>query len=156
MLMKKFDASYSAARGALLEAFGAMKMRRAWFVDDFCQPVYELWLAEAVALGRIRAPGFFDDPMLRAAWSGAQWIGPVQSQLDPKKEAEAAILLIQQGIKTHAQVTRELTGGDWEENVEILAGENEQLAAAGGTNPAEVAIPSSDEDEKEDKDNGET
>lgn len=156
VLMKKFDASYSAARGALLEAHEAMKMRRAWFVDDFCQPVYEIWLAEAVALGRIKAPGFFDDPLLRAAWCGAQWIGPVQSQLDPKKEAEAAILLIQQGIKTHAQVTRELTGGDWEENVEILAGENEQLVAAGGTNPAEVAVTPSDEDEKEDKDNGET
>ena len=156
VLLKKFDASYSAARGALLEAWEAVKMRRAWFVDDFCQPVYEIWLAEAVALGRIKAPGFFDNPLLRAAWSGAQWIGPVQSQLDPKKEVEANILAVQQGFKTHAQVTRELTGGDWDENVEILADENARLAAAGGTHPAEVSIAPSDDDEKEDKDNGKT
>ena len=106
-------------------------MRRAWFVDDFCQPVYEIWLAEAVALGRVKAPGFFVDPLLRAAWCGARWIGPVQGQLDPLKEAKAAVLLINRGIKTHEQVTRELGGGDWEANVEQVKRENELLRQAG-------------------------
>ena len=155
VLLKKFDASYSAARGALLEAWESVKMRRAWFVDDMCQPVYESWLAEAVALGRIKAPGFFDDPLLRDAWSGAQWIGPVQSQLDPKKEAEAAILLIDRGIKTHTQVTREMGGGDWEENIEQLSRENELLTAAGGNRVTEIAADAED-DEEEDNDNGKT
>lgn len=132
VLVKEFNSSYSASRGALLEAWEAIKMRRAWFVDDLCQPVYQTWLAEAVALGRIKAPGFFDDPLLRAAWSGARWIGPVQGSLDPLKEAKADILLIDHGIKTHEQVTRERGGGDWEENVEQLQRENEMLRAAGG------------------------
>ena len=131
VLLKEFNASYSASRGALLEAWESMKMRRAWFVDDFCQPVYEIWLAEAVALGRVKAPGFFDDPLLRAAWCGARWIGPVQGQLDPLKEAKAAVLLINRGIKTHEQVTRELGGGDWEANVEQVKRENELLRQAG-------------------------
>jgi len=146
VLLKKFDASYSAARGALLEAWEAVKMRRAWFVDDLCQPTYEVWLAEAVARGRIKAPGFFDDPLLRTAWCGAQWMGPVQSQLDPKKEAEAAILLINRGIKTHAQVTREMTGGDWEENIAILADENKRLTEAGGN--LEVKVSAENDDTK--------
>lgn len=131
VLIKEFNSSYSASRGALLEAWESMKMRRAWFVDDFCQPVYEIWLAEAVALGRIKAPGFFDDPLLRAAWCGARWIGPIQGQLDPLKEAKAAVLLINCGIKTHEQVTRELGGGDWEANVEQVKRENELLRQAG-------------------------
>jgi len=131
VLLKEFNSSYSASRGALLEAWEGVKMRRSWFVDDFCQPVYQTWLAEAVALGRIRAPGFFDDPLLRAAWSGARWIGPVQGSLDPLKEAKADILLIDRGIKTHEQVTRERGGGDWEENMEELAREMEMLRAAG-------------------------
>lgn len=131
VLIKEFNSSYSASRGALLEAWEGMKMRRAWFVDDFCQPVYEIWLAEAVALGRVKAPGFFNDPLLRAAWSGARWIGPIQGQLDPLKEAKAAILLINRGIKTHEQVTRELGGGDWEANVEQVKRENELLRQAG-------------------------
>lgn len=155
VLLKKFDASYSAARGALQEAWEAVNMRRAWFVDDMCQPVYERWLAEAVALGRIKAPGFFDDPLLRAAWCGARWIGPVQQQLDPKKEVEAAILMVDHGFKTNAQVTREMGGGDWEENVAQLARENEQLTAAGGNRVTQVSA-DDDNDEKGDKDNAET
>ncbi len=156
VLLKKFDASYSAARGALLEAWEAMKMRRAWFVDDFCQPVYEIWLAEAVALGRIRAPGFFDDPLLRDAWSGAQWIGPVQSHLDPKKEAEAEILLASHGVKTNAQITRELGGGDWEDNIEQVAHENEKKREAGCPITVEGSTSATPTDEEEENDNAET
>lgn len=130
VLIKEFNSSYSASRGALLEAWEAFKMKRVWFVDDFCQPVYETWLAEAVARGRIKAPGFWDDPVVRNAWCGARWIGPVQGQLDPQKEAKAAVLQVGHGIKTHEQITRELGGGDWEENVEQLQRENELLAVA--------------------------
>lgn len=51
LLLKEFNASYSASRAALLEAWEAFKMRRTWLVDSFCQPAYEIWLAEAVAVG---------------------------------------------------------------------------------------------------------
>ncbi len=132
VLLKEFNSSYSASRGALLEAWEAFKMKRAWFTDGFCQPIYEMWLTEAVARGRIRAPGFFTNPLIRAAWCGAKWIGPVQGSLDPLKEAKAAILMVDRGIKTYAEVTRELSGGDWESNVEQLRIENEMLRAAGG------------------------
>lgn len=63
VLIKEFNSSYSASRGALLEAWEAFKMRRKWFVDDFCQPVYEMFLAEAVALGRINAPASSRTPL---------------------------------------------------------------------------------------------
>ena len=132
VLMKTFNSSYSASRAALLEAWEEFKMRRSWFVADFCQPAYEVWLSEAVARGRIKAPGFFEDPLVRAAWCGARWIGPVQGQLDPLKEANAAVVLVDHGFKTHEQVTRELGGGDWEANVEQLKAENAKLAEAGG------------------------
>ena len=146
VLVKEFDSSYSASRGALLEAWEAFKMRRTWLVDRFCQPVYETWLTEAVARGRIKAPGFFDDPLVRAAWCSARWIGPVQGQLDPKKEAEAAIALTTCGVKTHEQITRELGGGDWEENVEQLKIENDLLRAAGSSaHPANSPAPESGE-----------
>ena len=131
LLLKEFNASYSASRASLLEAWEGIKMRRAWLVGSFCQPVYEIWLSEAVARGRVIAPGFFDDPLVRAAWCGARWIGPVQGTLDPKKEVEAAVLQTHHGFRTHEQVTRELGGGDWEDNVAELAHENEQLKAAG-------------------------
>lgn len=136
VLIKEYNASYSASRAALQDAWDAFRMRRQWFVSDFCQPAYEIWLAEAVARGRISAPGFFTDPLLRAAWCGARWIGPVQSSLDPLKEAKADVLLTQHAVKTHEQITRERGGGDWEENAEQLKRENELLSAAGGGSAA--------------------
>ncbi len=127
VLLKEFTASYSASKGAIEEAWEVIKMRRSWFVNDFCQPVYEVWLAEAVARGRILAPGFFDDPLIRAAWCGARWDGPAQTQLDPLKEANANTMLVKQGWKTNEQITREYYGENWEDNMAALAAENELM-----------------------------
>ena len=146
VLIKEYNSSYSSARAALLDAWEDFRMRRKWFVDSFCQPAYEVWLSEAVARGRIKAPGFFGDPLLRAAWCGAKWIGPVQGSLDPLKEAKAAVLQIQHALKTHEQVTRETGGGDWYENVESLAAENALLAAAGGGS-AQMTVDPNEPDE---------
>jgi lambda family phage portal protein len=154
VLMKEFNASYSASRAALLEAWEAFRTRRKWFVGKFVQPVYEMWLSEAVARGRIKAPGFWDDPLVREAWCGARWIGPVQGQLDPLKEAKASMLLVNAGIKTHEQVTREMGGGDWQENVEQLKRENELLADAGVEPTGAEELKSDDENEEGETDNG--
>ena len=40
------------------------------------------------------------------------------------------MLLIQNGLKTHNQAAREIGGGDWDENVELLTDENQRLAEA--------------------------
>ena len=149
VLLKEFNSSYSASRGALLEAWEAFRMRRSWFVDCFNQPVYESWLSEAVAIGRIKAPGFWDDPLVRAAWCGANWIGPTQGSLDPLKEAKADLLLASRGIKTYEQVTRERSGGSWFENVEQLKKENELLADAGGVVGANTELQDMDSIEQD-------
>lgn len=130
LLVKAFDSSYSASRAALLEAWKAFKMRRAWLVSDFCQPVYEVWLYEAIARGRISAPGFFTDPLIHDAYLGANWIGPSQGQLDPVKEVNAEIKAISEGLTTREQATIRLNGGQWDSNVDQLARENKKLAAA--------------------------
>ena len=113
LLVKHFTASYSASRAALLEAWKMFRARRAWLASSFCQPVYEEWLAEAVAKGRVIAPGFFADPSIRAAWSGAEWYGPSQGQIDPRAEVDAAVTRVEQGFSTRARETAELTGGDF-------------------------------------------
>lgn len=150
VLLKTYNSSYSASRAALLEAWEEFRMRRAWFVSDFCQPVYEIWLAEAVARGRVSAPGFFADPLIRAAWCGARWIGPVQGQLDPLKEANAAVVLTGHAFKTHEQVALEMGGGDWAANVDQLADANAKLALArsSGTTPERTTPAGSNEDEE--------
>ena len=132
LLMKAFTSSYSASRAALLEAWKAFKMRRQWMADDFCKPVYEVWMTEAVARGRLQAPGFFTDPVIRAAYLGSEWLGPSQGQLDPVKEITAEILACSEGFSTHEQSTVKLNGGKWDANIEQLQREAEKL---GGKDP---------------------
>ena len=127
LLLKKFNSSYSASRAALLEAWKAFKMRREWLADDFCRPLYEVWMSEAVARSRIYAPGFFTNPAIHAAYLGSEWLGPSQGQLDPVKEITAEILACSEGFSTHEQSTIRLNGGQWDSNVEQLQRENEKL-----------------------------
>lgn len=131
LLMKAFNASYSASRAALLEAWKAFQMRRQWFTADFCRPIYEIWLSEAIARGRILAPGFFTSPEIHNAYLGSKWIGPSQGMLDPTKEISAEISAISAGFSTHEQSTIKLNGGQWNDNVTQLAIEQQLLKDAG-------------------------
>lgn len=130
VLMSKFNSSYSAARGALNQAAAVFKQRRTWFARDFCQPIYEMWLAEAIAIGRIKAPGYGKDPLIDKAWSRADWFGPVNGLLDPVKEVEAAQKQIEYGFSTHERAAAELTGTNFDDNIDVLAKEQEQITAA--------------------------
>ena len=134
LLIMAFNSSYSASRAALLEAWKAFRMRREWLTKDFCRPVYELWLTEAVARGRIIAPGFLIDPLIRQAYLQSQWIGPSQGQLDPTKEVTAAVTAIENGLSTREAEAIKLNGSEYAANVDKLTLENERLRAANGGN----------------------
>lgn len=127
ILIMAFSNNYSASRAAILEFFKVIKMYREWFIADFCQPVYEEWLCEAVAKGRINAPGFFTDPIIKDAYCSAEWNGPSAGQLDPKKEVEAAELRVQGGFSTREKETTELTGTDFYKNIKQRKREEKML-----------------------------
>ncbi|WP_044645703.1 phage portal protein [Paenibacillus terrae] len=154
ILTKQFTSSYSASRGALLEAWKMYRMRRSWLAKTFCQPIYEEWFVEAVTKGRINAPGIFDDPAIFAAYTRAEWHGPSQGLLDPTKEVGAAVTRIENNLSTATKETVELNGGSWEQNIQQRAYEKARLKELGlteGTAPAPVT-PSEPSDEG-DKDN---
>ena len=131
LLIKSFTASYSASRAALLEAWKMFRMRRDWLVCNFCQPVYEEWLREAVLKGRINAPGFLEDPAIRAAWCEAEWYGDCQGQLDPLKEANAAAVRVAEGFSTREREAAELTGLKYEAIISTRKREEEMRREAG-------------------------
>ena len=131
VLLKSYTSSYSASRAALLEAAEVFKKRRTYLQDDFCQPVYEMWLAEAVATGRIQAKGFFTDPLIHKAWCGAKWNSTATVPvLDPTKEVQAAKMRVEEGFSTREAETVALNGSDFRTNVAQLVQENEKLVEA--------------------------
>lgn len=130
VLLKKFSNNFSASKGAMNETWKAFRMRRTWFVNDFCKEIYELWFNEAVSTGRINAPGYFENLLVRKAYLNCTWNGPAQGQLDPGKEVVAAAKRIEAGLSTHEDECIALNGSDFEDNVRALKSENEMLADA--------------------------
>lgn len=127
LLVKNFNASYSASRGALLEAWKMFRMYRTWLANDFCQPIFEEWLTEAVAVGRVNAPGFFADPLIRKAYCGAEWNGPAQGLLNPVQEVNAAEKRVANGFSTHDREAMEMNGSDFYRNVQQLKREQKLM-----------------------------
>ena len=134
VLIKKYDSNYTAARSALLDFWRTVRVYRTAFNQSFNQPIYEMWLSEAVASGRINAPGFFDDPAIRAAWCGCIWMGASMGHVDPLKEVNAAERRISLNISTQEQEAAEYNGADWLANVRqrtkerAMSGDNAQNA----------------------------
>ena len=124
ILLKSFNKSFSASKGAMNESWKAIKMRRGWFINDFCQVIYELWLAESVSKGRIHAPGFFNNIVIRKAYSNCTWVGPTQGQLEPGKEVAAAVQRVNAGFSTREDECAALNGSDFDDIVRTLEVEN--------------------------------
>lgn len=152
LLLMSFNASYSASRAALLEAWKAFRMRREWLTKSFCRPVYEVWMTEAVARGRIVAPGFLTDPLIRQAYLQSEWIGPSQGQLDPTKEVAAAVTAIENGLSTREAEAIRLNGSEYAANVDKLTLENERLRKANGAATQTVSAPTPEDQESPEDD----
>lgn len=118
VLTMHFQSSYSAARAALLMAWKAFRAKRDLLAKLMCQPVLELWLADEVAEGRIQAPGFFEDDVIRAAWCAAIWTGDGPGSIDPSKEVDAAQKRVDLGISTKQAESILHDGVDWEQKHE--------------------------------------
>lgn len=147
VLVKHFTSSYSAARAALLDTYIFIKGRRAWLAAGFCQPVFEAWLAEAVALGRVDAPGFFQDPLIRAAYCKVIWNGDSPGAIDPVKEVTAWRDAIDGNLATHEMAEMALFGTDFDQTIDQKAREHNLLDAAGLiAKPAPAAIPPAQND----------
>ena len=105
VLVMKFGENYSASRGALLMFWQVVQMWRAELEADFLAPVYESWLSEEIAAGRILAPGW-SDPRLRAAWLDANWVGVAMPNIDPQRTAEAIRAHMEMGLTTQEREAR--------------------------------------------------
>lgn len=138
VVMLHFDASYSAARAALLQAWKAFMVKRNAIKREVCNPINEELLTEAVIRGRISCPGFFDDPAVHAAWCGAEWIGSGMGQINPDVETKAALSRINGNLSTHSKETAAIDGDDWDAMMATRVRE-QNLIRENGLEPKENA-----------------
>ena len=114
VVLRKFNSSYNSVRAAILESRKTYERMRHDFVSDFCQPIYEKWLADAVVSGILEAPGFFENPVKRALWSGCRWVGNAAFLLDPKKETDAIKMQIDEQLIDRDTACAMINGGEYE------------------------------------------
>ncbi len=136
LLLLKFSNNYSASKGALMEAWKMLKMRRQWFIDDFMQPIYEEFLDYCVAMEYIELPGY-EDPLKKRAYQKAQWFGQAQGAIDPLKEAKASEIKVKNLFTTRAKESRELNGTDIDDNLTQQSSEKKKMEKLGLINGGE-------------------
>lgn len=117
VVLMKFGQNYSASRATLLLFWSVVNMWRQEMAADFLNPVYESWLSEEIAAGRVSAPGW-SDPRLRAAWLACSWIGSPLPSIDPGKEAKARKDNLEMNLTTLEREARALNGSDAKMNIE--------------------------------------
>jgi lambda family phage portal protein len=148
ILIAHFSSSYSASKGAFELAWANFRNRRCQLTDQFCRPIWAEIITEAIAARRLNAPGFFSDPLIRAAWLGSVWIGDARPQLDELKEVNAAAKRIDHNLSTHDEESRRLTGIPWEDKWAQIQREKETIRAR-GLDPAQDPPPDTSEETDE-------
>lgn len=146
VLLLHFLSSYTASRAAFETFYQMVRRRREWLASHSETPRYRAWLYEQVARGRYRLAGFLTDANKRAAWSRVRFRGDGKISMDPAREAKAHEVHEAHAWKTGAEITAELTGGDYDANVRTRIAEHQRFvdgglpipnAVGGGAAPAD-------------------
>ena len=86
---------------------------------------------EAVALGRIAAPGFFESALHRWAYTRAAWRGDSPGSINPKDEVAAFTAAIDARLVSRERAEWELFGTDWRTTYPTKLAEHKRMAADG-------------------------
>lgn len=104
-----FNSNYSASQAATLLFWEVLTTWRDELASDSLNPIYETWLDNEIAQGRVKAPGW-SDPMLRKAWSYCEWNGRCKPHLDPREYGEGEKIKVELGATTLEKIARETNG----------------------------------------------
>lgn len=141
VLLLMFNSSYTASKAELETMYLHIRAERAWFADDWNMATYLCFLAEKVARGEYSMPGFFADMEVRAAWSGVNWRGDGKISLNPLQEANGYAVREAHNWQTGEEITAELTGGSFRENIKRRGREHRAIVAEGLPIPVAPGTP---------------
>ena len=118
------DVNYSSLRQALLEDRTGFRCDQYEFIDDVTRPVFDEWYAwSRDVTQRIQVPlnQLEADPEIVPQPRGWTWV-------DPLKEVRAQVEANAANLRTRQSIISDNDGGDFEDTVEQLQAEAEELA----------------------------
>jgi lambda family phage portal protein len=128
-VLMKFSNNYSASRATLILCWRIALQRRYNLACYHLDPIYEMWLSEEIAAGRVSAPGWAD-PRMKAAWLRHRWQGSGLPVMDPTKSTEAAKMALELGLTTMEDEAIEYNGSSAKANRAKLRQEFSELPEA--------------------------
>jgi capsid protein len=138
-VLMRFSNNYSASRATLILCWRIALQRRYNLACYHLDPVYEMWLSEEIAAGRISAPGWAD-PRMRAAWMRHRWVGTSAPVIDPLKSINAAKIAAEIGATTLEDIASEYSGASGKANRAKLRQEFSELPRAPWNNTKETVV----------------
>jgi capsid protein len=127
--LMQFNNNYSASRATLILTWRIAEQKRYSLATYHLDPIYESWLAEEIAAGRVSCPGWAD-PRLRAAWLRHGWKGTPMPNIDPAVTMKAGRDAAELGASTLEEIAIEYNGSSAKANRAKLAKEYADLPAA--------------------------
>lgn len=135
LTMDHTGASYSSTRMAVASVWPTIVRRRERIAAPLAQGIYEAWLDEAIAEGRVPFKGGYRAfAANRDRVIDAEWRGPARPSADPYKDALAEKVRLEIGTMTLQEAWSE-RGQDWEEGLAQIERENGRFTAMGVRSP---------------------
>ncbi|MBJ3774342.1 phage portal protein [Acuticoccus mangrovi] len=122
--------NYSSARAAALEFRRfARSVQESLLVHQLCRPAWTRFMRHQVLMGRVSAAAYQRDP---GAYHAVRWLPPHWPSVDPVKDAQAAVLDLNAGLRSRSELVAE-RGLDAEELDRQIAADAERARALGIT-----------------------
>lgn len=135
LTMDHTGASYSSTRMAVASVWPTIVRRRERIAAPLAQGIYEAWLDEAIAEGRVPFKGGYRAfAANRDRVIDAEWRGPARPSADPYKDALAEKVRLETGTMTLQEAWSE-RGQDWEEGLAQIQRENARFEEMGIRSP---------------------
>ena len=142
--------NYSSARQNLLADEVTYKQMRKELIEYFLRPLYRRFVNICYLAGLLDGVGFVPNDK---QYYKAVWLAPSLGWIDPKKEAEANTINLQNGGKSFQQYCAE-QGADWRERIDEMA-EVQEYAKEKGVELSFNAVSDSGNNKGDDDTDGE-
>lgn len=127
LISRDITGNFSAARQNMLEDRKSFEPLQQFFIEKFCQKVWEKFVEICYLKGILMAPDYLTNP---DKYTAVRWQTPGWSWIDPTKEVTAQKESIKAGFTTLADVCAS-QGADWEEVLEQQAMERRKAESLG-------------------------
>jgi lambda family phage portal protein len=126
------DGTYTSQRQGSLELDREMDpIQVNLVIDQWARPRREAFKLYAAVQGLVETPGMFEDDGLMMAYLAEDWAGPPKPWVDPRNQAQATHIALEDGITDLRHERRIVSGGDYREAIHQRASEQELADAEG-------------------------